>query len=52
MTDDDVELDHDDELTEEDMLDEKERELFVLFAEALDPGSPVTVADVEAEWNQ
>lgn len=35
----------------EDALDDEETELFPLFAEALDPNSPVTVEDVEREWN-
>lgn len=28
----------------------EEEELFVLFAEALDPSSPVTVEEVERQW--
>lgn len=33
-------------------LEDDESDLFVLFAEALDPNSPVTIEDVEREWNQ
>lgn len=35
----------------EDPLEAGTDELFVLFAEALDPESPVTIADVERVWN-
>jgi hypothetical protein len=47
---DDVELDGCDIDFAEEALTEEEQELFPLFAEALDPDSPVTVEDVEREW--
>lgn len=31
-------------------LNEEEAELFPLFAEALDPNSPVTIEEVERQW--
>ena len=44
-------LDHpDDILGDEDPVSDDDSDLFVLFAEALDPNDPKTVADVEAEW--
>lgn len=33
-------------------LTEEEGELFVLFAEALDPGNPKTVEEAKAEWSE
>ena len=41
-------LDHPDQ--HDDCLPEEETDLFVLFAEALDPANPKTVEEVEAEW--
>lgn len=50
MLDDDL-LDHPDDILEGvDPISEDDVDLFVLFAEALDPNNPKTVADVEAEW--
>lgn len=50
MSDDDL-LDHSDDLLgDEAPLTDEEVGLFPLFAEALDPNSPVTVEDVEREW--
>lgn len=50
MHDDDL-LDHpDDLLGDEEPISDENVDLFVLFAEALDPNDPKTVADVEAEW--
>ena len=50
MSDDDF-LDHpDDLLGDEEPVSDDDSDLFVLFAEALDPNDPKTVADVEAEW--
>lgn len=40
----------DDILGGADPLPDDETDLFVLFAEALDPESPVTVEDVERTW--
>lgn len=31
-------------------IPDEESDLFVIFAEALDPANPKTIADVEAEW--
>jgi hypothetical protein len=33
-------------------LPEDEQDLFVLFAEALDPENPKTVEEAEAEWKE
>ena len=48
---------HDDEFLDGCDLDftvdptpDDEADLFVLFAEALDPNNPKTIADVEREW--
>jgi hypothetical protein len=35
-----------------DPLPDENGDLFVLFAEALDPASPKTVAEVESEWSE
>ncbi len=34
----------------QDVLDDAEADLFVLFADALDPNSPQTVAESAAQW--
>lgn len=50
MIDDDF-LDHPDEIVEsDDQVADEDVDLFVLFAEALDPSNPKTIEDVEAEW--
>lgn len=48
---------HDDEFVDgcdldfrQDILDDAESDLFVLFADALDPATPHTVAETAAEW--
>lgn len=52
VEDDDL-FDHpDDILGDEAPLSEEEGELFVLFAEALDPNSDVTVEQAESEWKE
>lgn len=44
-------LDHPDDLMEgAEPLTEEEGELFVLFAEALDPNNPKTIEEAKAEW--
>lgn len=39
-------------LGDEPPLVDDETDLFVLFAEALDPDNPKTVAEAEAEWRE
>ena len=36
----------------EDPTPDEESDLFVLFAEALDPNNPKTVAEAKAEWRE
>lgn len=50
MDQDDNLLDGCDEDFTVDPTPDDESDLFVLFAEALDPNNPKTVEDVEAEW--
>lgn len=47
---DDAHLDGCDLQFTDDALEDDTEDLFVLFAEALDPASDVTVEDVEREW--
>jgi hypothetical protein len=50
---DDGELDHpDDILGDEPPLSEEDSDMFVLFAEALDPSNDKTVDQVKAEWEE
>lgn len=48
MTTHDDDLDHPDDL--EDDLPDGEVDLFVLFAEALDPNTDVTIEEAQADW--
>lgn len=52
MTDDALYDHSDDILGDETPLSDDEADLFVLFAEGLDPNNPKTVEDVKAEWEQ
>jgi hypothetical protein len=45
-------LDHGDIGMVEDPLPDDESDMFVLFADALDPDTPSTVEEREAEWKE